>query len=465
MGQLTPAQQAQLRNNGKAPAVGRGQTPGPNVPLNAPRNQPPTPPKPSVPPFASVPSAASFNPWQPTPAGAPQLPPNQNGPIFPDDSQPGSTPGGTQAIAFNGGYYNPTTAPFGFDMTTPGVNEQFWNNNQNLWFQSPQLDWVDSQLPQFQDPWQGEQQVSSMLGTIANPGAGQQYWTGVQGQFNKMGNDVMGGYGGPNNAQEAYGMTKGMLPGSMQPKFDAYYDRMKDKVMSDVDSQSAARGVYGSNSALNNSIGAGLDVEANRAKANTDFMLADSKNQANWQGLLGNQARAADLSGLGIFDSKLRGAQFGLDKTKLGGDLAFQAEGMDFDKKKTQADLAFGLDDQKLERLGAGISTAFNSQQAHRGQLTDAFDASNIVQGNREDRINTLHQQLSGFSRDVQNFFSDNYDALLSGDQKSFEASIDAKLAQYADQRGWSDTQTAEMKQDLMDAADTFFSITGKPKT
>jgi len=388
------------------------------------------------------------------PGAGPPLPP-QNGPIFPQDA--------AQPISFNGGYYNPTTSPYGFDMSMPGVNEQMWENNQDLWFQSPQLDWVDSQLPKFEDPWAGEQKVAGMVDTIANPGAGQQFWNGVQGQFNSMGAGLGSGYTGPNNAQTAFDMTKGMLPGSMQPQFDAYYDRMKDKVMSDVNSQSAARGAYGSNTALNNTIGAGLDVEAQRAKAATDFMLADSQNQANWQGILGNQGRSADLSGLGIFDSKVRGSQFGLDKAKIFGDLAFASEGMDLDKQKTQADLAFGVDDQALERLGAGISTAFNSQQAHRGQLNDAFDASNNVQNNREDRVNSLYNNVSGFSSDVQNFFADNYDALLSGDQQAFEASIDAKLAQYADQRGWSDTQQAEMKQDILDAADTYFSMFGMP--
>lgn len=387
--------------------------------------------------------------------GAPVLPPNQNGPIFPQDP--------AQPISFNGGYYNPTTSPFGWDMHGLGTAEQLWENNQDLWFQSPQLDYVDSLLPQFQDPWEGEKKVGDIMSTIASPGAGQQYWAGIQGNFNTMGNDVLGGYKGPNNAQEAYNMTKGMLPGSLQPKFDAYYDRMKDKVMSDVNSQAAARGSYGSNAALNNSIGAGLDVEAQRAKALTDFELANSANQREWQGLLGYQGRNADLSGLGIFGSKLEGAKFGLDRARLGGELAFEAEGMDFDKKKTQADLAFGLDDQKLERLGAGVSTALNSHQAHRGQLNDAFDAADIVQGNRERRVNELFDRLGGMEGDVRNFFMGSYDALLGGDVKLFEQQIDAQLAQYADARGWSDQQTAEMKQDIMDAAETVMSIYGVP--
>jgi hypothetical protein len=431
--------------NAKKPGSHLGVDYDPNQPkatMGGNRNKPKAP---AVPEYQGPPPPAA--------PVAPQLPPQQNGPVFPADPP--------MPVAYNGGHYNPTTAPYGYDLNSPGVSEQFWNNNQDLWMQSPQLDYVDSLLPQFTDPWAGEKQAEELMGSMGNPGAGQQYWNGVQGEFNSMGNGLQGGYKGPNNAQEAYNMTKGMLPGSMQPKFDAYYDRMKDKVMSDVNSQSAARGAYGSNTALNNTIGAGLDVEANRAKAETDFMLADSQNQANWQGMLGNQARGADLSGLGIFDSKLKGEQFGLDKMRLGGDLAFNAEQMDFDKKQAQADLAFGLDDQKLERLGAGISTAINSHQGRRGQLNDAFDASNITQDNRESRVNQLYDRLSGMSQDVQNFFMGSYDTLLTGDMKLFEQQIDAQLAQYADARNWSDTQTAEMKQDLMDAAETYMSIAG----
>lgn len=421
-----------------------------NDPANAqPSQKLPKSNAPSVPEFQGSIPAAPTTPPPTAPQVGPQLPQNGNGPIFPQDP--------AQQIAWNGSYYSPTEAPFGFDMSTPGVGEQFWNNNQQLWMQSPQLDWVDAQLPQFQDPWQGENIVSGMVGSVAQPGAGQQFWNGVQGQFNQMGKGLSSGYTGPNNAQTAFDMTKGMLPGSFQPQFDAYYDRMKDKVMSDVNSQSAARGAYGSNTALNNSIGAGLDVEAQRAKAATDFMFQDSQNQMAWQGLLGNQGRNADLSGLGIFGSKLQGANYDLNKLGTFGDLAFKSEGMDLDKQKTQADLAFGLDDQKLERLGAGISTAFNSQQAHRGQLNDAFDAANITQGNRENRINNLYDQQVDFSNDVMNYVTQNYDAILNGDQATFEQQIDAMLGKTADERGWNQQQTERIRRDMKDFADIIF--------
>lgn len=402
------------------------------------------PPKNNVPEFQGPPG------WQPPPTtaqtGGPVLPPNQNGPIFPQDS--------AQPISFNGGYYNPTTAPFGADMSQPGQLEQFWGNNQALWFQDPSLDWVDSQLGQFQDPWYGEQTGSEVASTIGNPGQGQQYWNGIKGTFNTMGNNVLGGYQGPNNAQEAYNMTKGMLPGSLQPKFDAYYDRMKDKVMSDVNSQAAARGSYGSNAALNNSIGAGLDIEAQRAKALTDFELANSANQREWQGLLGNQGRNADLSGLGIYGSQLEGAKFGLDRTRLGGELAFKAEQADFDRKSKQAELAFNVDDHRAARLGAGISTALSSSNAHSRQLENAFSAAGRAQDAFEGRTQNNYNNVTNFSNDALDYFSQNYDKLLGMDQQQQEQAIQSYIAQMADQRGW-DTRTQErVARDFKDALD-----------
>lgn len=384
--------------------------------------------KPKVPPFSAPSGLASAAPVNHP--GAPQLPP-----LPPGTPPPAAPP--VQPIAYNGGYYNPTTAPHGWDQSAPGGREQFWENNQNLWFQDPQLDWVDSQQGKFEDPWAGEQKVAGIVDSIGTPGAGQQYWNGVQGEFNKMGN----------NAQTAFDMTKGMLPGSMQPQFDKYYDRMKEKSVSDVNSQSAARGSYGSSAGLNGSIGAALDVEAQRAKANTDFMLADSANQANWQGILGTQGRNADLSAFG--------------KTSLGGQLAFESERMGFDKDKAQADLAFGMDDQALERMGAGVSTAFGSSDRHQNKLNDAFGAAGQADDERDERINTLYAQNSDFTSDVQNFIQQNLDGLLSGDSEAVMQQIDAMIAQTGDERGWDVAERERIRRDAKD----FIDLAAKAKT
>jgi hypothetical protein len=382
----------------------------------------------------------------PLPTGAPGVKPAT--PVLPPQTGFNPPPMPAQPISLNGRNvsYNPTTAPFGFDQSTPGVREQFWNNNQNMWFDSPSLDWVDNQIGQFQDPWAGEQVASSLLGGIAQPGAGQQFWNGIQGGYNKQTPAeaaLAKGYQGPNNSQTAFDKTMGSMPGSLQPQFDAYYDRMADKAMSNVNSQSAARGTYGSNSALNNSIGAGLDVEAQRAKAATDFSLEDSANQRAWLDSLSNQGRNADQTGLDIFGKNKDAAQYGLDKTRLYGDLAFRAEDADFTKNKELADVAFRMDEHKADRLGAGVSTALGSNSAHRNQLNDSFDAAGQTQIARENRVNNLYGQISDFSEDAQNFVMSNYDKLIGGDQQMSDQELQTMIAKEADQRGW-DQQTQE---------------------
>lgn len=397
-------------------------------------------------PLNLVSSAPAANPSNPNnkPA-APVLPP-QTGPIFPD--QP------AQPISFgtNGQHYNPTTAPHGMDMSAPGVQEQFWNNNQQLWLDDPNTDWVESTLPQYQDPWFGEQTNQQLAGTIANPGAGQQYWNGIAGQANTMTgaeSSIAGGYKGPNNAQTAFDITKGRLPDSFQPQFDAYYDRMKQKTMGDVNSQSAARGAYGSNAALNNSIGAGLDIEAQRAKASTDFMFQDSANQRNWLDSLSGQGRSADLSGQGAFGLNIDAAKFGLDKTKTYGDLAFDAERMDFDKKKTAGEMAFGVDEHRQSRLDSGTSAATIASENRNRNVNDTYDAAGDAQDAREGRINELYGQNANFSNDVVDFLGENFDKLLGADGQMNEQEMEALIAQTADERGWNDQQKEVFARDI----------------
>jgi hypothetical protein len=197
-------------------------------------------------------------------------------------------------------------------------------------------------------------------------------------------------------------------------------------------------------------------VEAQRAAAATKFSLDDSANQRSWFDSLGAQGRNADLSATDAFGKNIEASRFGLDKTKTMGDLAFRSEEMDFDKNKEKGRMAFDIDDHKATRLGAGISTAFGSDDRHRQQLNDAYGAAGDAQGDREDRVNKLHDQLSDFSGDVQNFLGDNFDAILGGDQQMSDQEMEAMIAQRADERGWNDQQTERFSRDLKAAVEAY---------
>ncbi len=358
-------------------------------------------------------------------------------------------------VAFNNGsqHYNPTTAPYGMDMSMPGVYEQLWNNNQNLWMQSPSLDWVNSQLPQFESPWFGETWNQDNIGAFAGQGAGQQFWNQIAGSFNTPSEAqklTSKGYQGPNLAMAAFGQTQSAMPGTLTPQFDAYYDRMSDKATSLVNSESAARGSYGSSSALNNSIGAGLDVEAQRAKDSTDFSLADSQNQLNWFNSLAQQGRAADLSGQGAFGLNLEAGRADTDRLKTFGDLAFRAEDMEYQKNKAMSDIAFGIDEARNKRLDSGISTGFGLDEAWGNRLDSLFDAGSTAQNQREGRIGGLYDDVSGMSRDVQSFVMDNLDQLMTMDSANLEAQIEAMIGQTADARGWDQQQQDRVTRDVV---------------
>lgn len=393
-------------------------------------------------------------PWTPPPATAaatgPVLPPS-TAPIFPPDPK--------QAIAFNGGqqHFNPTTSPFGMDMSNPGVLEQMWDNNQNLWFQSPSTDWVSKQLPEFQDPWFSEGFNQNLATKFSSPGNGQTYYNGLLGKNNTpVENNIAKGYQGGNNAKDAFNLTGSRIPGSLKPQFDAYYDRMKQKTMGDVASQGAARGAYGSSANLNGSIGAALDVEAQRAKAATDFSLQDSANQRQWLDSYATQGRAADLTGLESFDRDIAGAKYGLDKDKTLADIAFRADDAELNRGRAASQFATDADTTKKGRLDSGISTAFGLDASQLSRLQGAFGAATTTQQAHDKRVNDLYNSVSGLSSDAQQFVSDYYQKILSGDAGMSDSELQTMVAQAADQRGWDQQTQERILQGLKIAADFY---------
>lgn len=154
------------------------------------------------------------------------------------NQQQGLVPLKQQTPGKNG--YTPTTAPYGMDQSNPGVQEQYWNQNQNLWNK----------------------------GMSAGPGQGEQFWNQVQGNYNKASQDLT-------------------------PQFNQYYDQAKSTAMGDANKQAAARGVYGSSQALNNVGNVAADVEGQRAKASTDFMFNNAANQNQALSNYGNMAFGA----------------------------------------------------------------------------------------------------------------------------------------------------------------------------
>lgn len=233
-------------------------------------------------------------------------------------SYPQAAPTGNAAAPVartNQNGYTPTTAPHGMDQSNPGVNQQFWNQNQNLWTK----------------------------GAFQPPGQGQQFWNQVQGGFNKGAQDLT-------------------------PQFNQYYDQARDAATGEANKQAAARGVYGSSQALNNVGNIAANVEGQRAKASTDFIFGNAANQRANLGQYGDMAFGAE--GLG-------NQQRGLDLQGLNS--AFSASNTAENNRNNQIqgqfDNAFRQQQAALGFLGQGYDAAIGNDASIYGGATNAGPA------------------------------------------------------------------------------------------
>jgi hypothetical protein len=266
--------------------------------------------------------------------------------------------------AFNtgGGSGRQTSAPYGVDQMTPGVEEQNWHYNQNRWRQTPGLDWVNQSVrPELSNLTSFGQGLS-----YGPNGSGDQAWNKVNGSMNDF-----RAYGGNTNAQTAFNRMFANDPGSVQPQFDAAYDRARDLAVGEANNQAAARGVYGSSGALNNVGNVITDIEAARANRASDFALQNAAEQRNFSSALGGLGSAADSSEL----------------SRIG----------------AQANIAFSGDSQMLDREIAAANAAGNAQEAQRLRSQLAF------------------QNQMELLRSVLGFTDAGYERIIGGDRASQE--------------------------------------------
>lgn len=379
-----------------------------------------------------------YNGTLPQQAPTPQQMPSQQAPNFggnyqaPDQQNQQPQQKGQQA-------YNPTQSPYGMDQTQQGVGEQYWENNQQKWGNSPQMDWASSKLPRFDNAGFGETFNQNNINQFGQAGQGQQFWNQVQGKFNTQGQ-----YGGPNLAAESYNRTVGQIPGSLQPSFDKAFDRAKETAVGDANSQAAARGAYGSSQALNNVGNVITDIEAQRANRASDFALQDSQNQANWQGLAGQQGRAADQSSMQGFGTNLQGIQ-------SFGDMAFNAEGQDLNRDRFASSVGFGIQDQGFGRVGQGTQLAMGLDSADLNRTNSGFAAANQAQNQRDGRIQGAFDNTRNMQNDLTGFFGGQYDQLFGADYQMQQDAMNAGLGLTAEARNQGYRDQEGMRQDLND--------------
>lgn len=292
-------------------------------------------------------------------------------------------------------------------LNGPGQGDQYWNQVQG----------------QFQDPFAGEQFTRNAAQNMSPTGPAGAFFNDAMGQYNNM-----TGYSGPQNAQGQYGQNASSGPLAGQSFYDSvagqagttgkytdpnlaagqyaqtqqsfgalptpdsadpFYDRAIQLGTQSYNQNAAGRGVYGSSEALSGVGNVITDLNAKRAQTafGNDMSIAQ-ENRAR-QELLGNQARAGDLSSLAGFGANLSGLEtFG----NLAGQAGQQTLGQQtmLGNQASQADQsAQAAQNSNIAGLSTYGGLASNADTAGTNRFTAATNAMNNADRNATDRLQT----------------------------------------------------------------------------
>jgi hypothetical protein len=319
-------------------------------------------------------------------------------------------------------------------LNGPGQGEQYWNQQQgqfNSPFQGEQFARQATQQmgasgPASQFNAQAQSQYSDFTGfqgtgnaqgqfqqnAQGGPLAGQQFYDSVAGQAGTTGR-----YTDPNLAARQYQQTQEAFGDLPIANFDPFYDRASQLGVQNYNRQAAGRGVYGSSEALSGVGNVITDIEAQRANRSFDAEMQRAQEQRARQGLLGEQARAGDLSSLSAFGANLSGLEtFGglanaagnqtlgqqtmlgnqanmADSQALGvqqanisglnamGNIAGQADTSETNRFTARTQAMNNADRTALDRVGLGADLAFRTDDTNRADYaTEAGVANNAAQ-------------------------------------------------------------------------------------
>ena len=333
-------------------------------------------------------------------------------------------------------------ASFGVDPQIQKFGEQYWANNQDKWNRTPGIDWAQSQLQNFNQPGTGETFNTQNLDKFAAPGDGQQYWNQVQGKFNQLGQ-----YNGPNRSEEAYQATVAAQPGSIQPTFDAAYDRARDTTVGQMNSQAASRGAYGSSAALNGVGSAITDIEAQRANRAGDFALADSANQRAWQQASNSAAGQADNSSLAGFGANLSGLS-------TFGNLAGMSGGEGLARDQFSSGLANNIQDMGQNRMTTGANIGIGADASALNYNNSAFGNANAAQASSQNYGNSAVNNYLNYLNSILPWAQGNYDNMFNSDYGITQDEMNADTAGTANAQNNSDRRREQISSDVKSGVD-----------
>lgn len=239
-------------------------------------------------------------------------------------------------MRFQQGYTGgPTRAPTGWDFSSPGVGEQWFNAAQTA----------------YATPGQASQYWGGVQGQLAQPGAAEGYWQRNQGLL-----------AGPTRSEQL----------AQDPGLGAYYDRAKERAGADINNQLAARGGFGSSAGMGLVGEAMTDLEAQRANREADYAraVAGQADQMRMQqlglgGQLAGQAQADAMRRLGL-GGQLAGAADSSDLARLNAGMAAasQAQGLRRQRGRDYMGDVFAPSQLQAGILGQGMEGMLAGDQA-----------------------------------------------------------------------------------------------------
>lgn len=289
----------------------------------------------------------------------------------------------------------------------PGQGQQYWNQVSG----------------QFQDPFAGEQYArqatqnmspTGPAGAFYNQAMGQYGdFTGYQGPQNAQGqyqqnaasgnlagqdfyNQVAGNYGttgtysGPNLAAGQYGQTQqsfGDLPAP--DSADPFYDRSIQLGTQTYNQGAAGRGVYGSSEALSGVGNIITDLNAKRAQTAFGNSMAIAQENRARQQLLGEQARAGDLSSLAGFGANLSGMEAFGNLALGAGNQTLGQQTMLGNQANMADQSAQAAQNSNLQGLSTYGGLASNADTAETNRYTATNNAMNAADRTQIDRTKT----------------------------------------------------------------------------
>ncbi len=266
-----------------------------------------------------------------------------------------------------------TVAP-GMNMETPGVHEQWFQQNEGKFAEKGESDKFFQRTGEgYAQEGLGEKFASENAAALQQQGQGEQWWSKYGGGFNQ--------------ASASEGLQQ-------DPGLGAYYDRAKTRTAGSINDQLAARGSFGSSAGMQQIGDAMVGLEAERANKEADYR-AGIAGQAD-------EARMTRMGLGGTFAGQAQDRAQGRVAQGMG--MASQAQNQMLDRTMAGQNAAGAVDAQNLNQLIAGGNASMGSQQMR----------TNRVQAGLDNRIRTSDIASSIIGGGMNN--------IADNDQKLFEA-------------------------------------------